>query len=521
MLLDFHLARRPMQREEISAEGIGGTPAYMSPEQHAAWSALRQRRQPPFDVDTRSDIYSLGVVLLEGLTGVAPGDSGQPPREKLQKAQVSPGLADIVCKCLDPVAGERYASMRHLAGDLRRHLADLPLLGVRNRSLRERWHKWRKRRPHGMAVSIMMLSSIVALAAVCLAGISQFRQRVKQAESALRDGRMQMSQNEWEGAARSLARGLTVAHGLPWAGELTAELRHDAERVKQAQRAVEAVAMRRLLHDLADRIRFFADGNAGTASRALALEPACMLLWEKRRQIIAKLVGEEKSMVDAEAKTDLFDLAIFLADMQDFSASAPRHDSRQERGDPESGSSTFRPNPALDAELLRRDARTATNEQIPRTAWENLAVGRARLKVGDLTQASSYFEQAVRLEPHGLWPNFLHGQCCYRQGRFSEAARAFSICIGAAPDAWGCFHNRSLALTALGEFGPVLADCERAVQLDPRPAEPHLQRALLRLHNWEFAGAVADALAAASLAAGHHRFGNEIPTERNSESKMP
>ncbi|HEV8062406.1 MAG TPA: protein kinase [Gemmataceae bacterium] len=504
MLLDFHLARRPMQRAEISSEGIGGTPAYMSPEQHAAWSALRQRRQPPFDVDARSDIYSLGVVLLEGLTGVAPDDAEQPPRNKLQEAQVSPGLADIVCKCLEPVVDERYASMRQLAGDLRRHLADLPLRGVRNRSLRERWQKWRKRRPHGMAVAVMMLSLIVALAAVCLAGLSQFRQRVKLAESALRDGRMQMSQSEWDGASRSLDRGLTVAQSLPWAGELKAELRHDADRVKQAQRAVEAVAMSRLLHDLADRIRFFGGGNAGAASRALALEPACLLLWEKRRQIIAKLVGEERSMVDAGAKTDLLDLAIFLADMQDFSVSAPRHDSAKSVEILRQAQALLGSSPALHAELLRRDARMTSSDQIPQTAWENLAVGRARLKVGDLIEASSYFEEAVRLEPHGLWPNFLQGQCCYRQGRFSAAARAFSICIGAAPEAWGCFHNRSLALTALGEFEPALADCERAVQLERRAAEPHLQRAWLRLHHWDFAGAVADALAAASLAAGNH-----------------
>ena len=506
MLLDFHLARQPMLRQEISSEGIGGTPAYMSPEQHAVWSALRQRRQPPFDVDARSDIYSLGVVLLEGLTGVSPGDSGQMPRALLRDARVCPGLADIICKCLEPAASERYASMRQIACDLRRHLASLPLLGVRNRSLCERWQKWRKRRPHGMATAVMMLSLIVALAAVCFAGMSQFRQRMKVAESALRDGRVQMSQGEWEGAARSLDRGLLAGQGLPWGSELAAELRHDADQVRQAQRALEALTTRRLLHDLADRIRFFGGANVGAASGALALEPACLLLWEKRRQIIAKLDGKQASMVDERARTDLIDLAIFLADLQDFSTSAPRHDRVKSVEILCQVQAIMGSNPALDAELSRRDPRMARNEQIPRTAWEFLAVGRAQFKAGRLTQAASYFEQAVRLEPHGLWPNFLHGQCCYRQGRFLPAARAFSVCIGAAPNAWGCFHNRSLALTALGDFEPALADCERAMQLEPRAAEPRLQRALLRLHNRQFAAAFSDALAAGSLAALHDPF---------------
>jgi eukaryotic-like serine/threonine-protein kinase len=506
MLLDFHLARQPMLREEISSEGIGGTLAYMSPEQHAAWSALRQRRQPPFDVDARSDIYSLGVVLLEGLTGVAPGDSGKTPRAMLRDARVSPGLADIVCKCLEPVPGERYASMRQIACDLRRHLASLPLLGVRNRSLLERWQKWRKRRPHGVAVTVMMFSLVLALAGVCLAGISQFRQRMKIAESALRDGRMQMSQGEWEGASRSLDRGLAVAQGFPWASELAEELRHEADQVKQSQRALDAVATRRSLHDLADRLRFIGGANAGAAPRALALEPACLLLWEKRRQIMAKLHGEEPSTFDEDARTDLIDLAIFLADLQDFSAFAPRQDCSKSVEILCQAQALVGSSPALDAELLRRDPRIVSRARAPRTAWELVAVGRARFKVGDLTQAASYFEQAVRLEPHGLWPNFLHGQCCYRQGRFSAAARAFSICIGAAPNAWGCFHNRSLALTALGDFEPALADCERAMQLEPRAAEPRLQRALLRLHHRQFAAAFADASAAGALAAGRDSF---------------
>jgi tetratricopeptide (TPR) repeat protein len=502
MLLDFHLARKPMRREEISSEGIGGTLAYMSPEQHAAWSSLRQRRQPPHDVDTRSDIYSLGVVLWEGLSGAVPNEPGQLPLEKLLEARVSPGLADIVGKCLQPLATERYASMKDLAGDLRRHLTNLPLLGVRNRSLRERWQKWRRRRPHSIAIGVMMVSLVVALAAVCLGGIAQVRARAKMAETALRDGQLQMSQGEWEGASRTLDRGLAVARGLPWHDDLATELRHEAGQVVLARRALKAAATRRTLHQLADQIRSFGGANAGTAITAPALEPACLLFWENRWQIIAKLVGPNERLVDAGAKADLLDLAIFLADMQDDLAARPLHDHSKSVEILNQALALVGPSPALDTELERRDANVNRTERVPQTAWECLAVGRARFKEGQFSRAASYFEEAVRLEPHGLWPNFLHGQCCYRQGRYTEAAMAFSICIGADPDSWGCFHNRSMAFAALEQFRLALADCERALQLEPDAVEPHLQRALLRVHLGDFAGAYTDALATASLAVG-------------------
>jgi peptide/nickel transport system permease protein len=39
-----------------------------------------------------------------------------------------------------------------------------------------------------------------------------------------------------------------------------------------------------------------------------------------------------------------------------------------------------------------------------------------------------------------LWPNFYHGLCAYRRGRYADAVTAFSVCIGAAPDAAGGLH---------------------------------------------------------------------------------
>jgi tetratricopeptide (TPR) repeat protein len=67
-------------------------------------------------------------------------------RERRQRpAGVSVGLADIIDRCLAPKPSARYRDAAALADDLRRHLNHLPLRGVPNRSILERWHKWQRR----------------------------------------------------------------------------------------------------------------------------------------------------------------------------------------------------------------------------------------------------------------------------------------------------------------------------------------------------------------------------------------
>src|SRR5262249_52004028 len=70
LLLDFHLARPPIRHNDPAQHWIGGTPHYMSPEQRLAMSEIHAGLVPTVDVDGRSDIYALGLVLFRAL-GVA------------------------------------------------------------------------------------------------------------------------------------------------------------------------------------------------------------------------------------------------------------------------------------------------------------------------------------------------------------------------------------------------------------------------------------------------------------------
>ena len=99
-ITDFGLARLiKKSRKDSAAGGQGavfmGTPQYMAPEQV----------DNPGQVDRRADIYALGVVLYEMLTGELPASEAEPPS---QKARVDPRLDEIVMRALEKAPRRRY-----------------------------------------------------------------------------------------------------------------------------------------------------------------------------------------------------------------------------------------------------------------------------------------------------------------------------------------------------------------------------------------------------------------------------
>jgi tetratricopeptide (TPR) repeat protein len=185
---DFGLARRLDDHLTLTETGqILGTPAYMAPEQAKASRTS----------DARTDVYSLGVILYELLTGEVPfrgepvmvlrqisEDDPTPPR-RLNSA-VPFDLNTICLKCLHKEPALRYSAAAHLADDLRRWLAGKPIsaqpLG--------RWGhftRWVKREPRLAALVgslFVVLSS--GLTAVLILYVHA-REQTKQAEQSRRE----------------------------------------------------------------------------------------------------------------------------------------------------------------------------------------------------------------------------------------------------------------------------------------------------------------------------------------------
>ncbi|HEY2713852.1 MAG TPA: protein kinase [Chthoniobacterales bacterium] len=142
-LLDFGIARLldPETAETDNrtvATMRAMTPSYASPE---------QRRGDR--MTTASDVYSLGVVLYELLTGKKPGlrKDGEPELQKL-----GPDLDNIVSKALQPEPERRYSSVGQFSEDIRRYLEGLPVI-ARKDTLAYRTSKFVGRHKIGLAVT--------------------------------------------------------------------------------------------------------------------------------------------------------------------------------------------------------------------------------------------------------------------------------------------------------------------------------------------------------------------------------
>ena len=214
MLLDFNLAAPAELAIETAPEVqsgepvvhramLGGTLPYMAPEHLDALDP--EGATSPEAVDERSDLYSLGLILFEMISGNHPFPEAPPGltpastirwmRENRRQRPVPSlrgccpevpwSLDALVSQCLDPDPDRRFQHARDLGEDLRRFLEDLPMKHCPEPSLRERLGKWARRHP-GLCgsttialVALLLLGLTIASAVLAYDGMLDLAARMK------------------------------------------------------------------------------------------------------------------------------------------------------------------------------------------------------------------------------------------------------------------------------------------------------------------------------------------------------
>jgi serine/threonine protein kinase len=164
-LTDFGLARLLETESTVTRTlEVLGTPSYMAPEQALGENAA---------VSSATDVYGLGAVLYQLLTGQPPFAGGttyetikllldtEPRQPRLLNPKIDRDLSTICLKCLEKDPQRRYSSALALAEDLERRLKHEPIQ-ARHTGIFARGKKWVRRNP----TSALLAASLLALAAV-------------------------------------------------------------------------------------------------------------------------------------------------------------------------------------------------------------------------------------------------------------------------------------------------------------------------------------------------------------------
>jgi serine/threonine protein kinase/Flp pilus assembly protein TadD len=505
LLLDFNLAQQHGQQAQAT---LGGTVAYMAPEHLRALMA--RSKALANQVDERSDLYSLGMVLYEMLTGHNPFDqsasysvlpmvleamiverSRSAPSLRQRRPDAPWSLESILRKCLAPDPAQRYQKADHLADDLRRFLDDRPLCFAPELSGVERLQKWARRHPR--LTSSASVATVAAVLLVATGGalfglhhhLVNAREQLMTAQARVRKDRYEEATvkalclvNTHADFQDQLSPGLALCedalgqYGLLDGEQFTEP--SDWNRLDSSERNRLAEDTRELLLLLASgRVRK-APKDPATLQQALALldraeaigELApCRALWLDRAYYL-DLRGETTKAQEARLKAD----AIPAQSAHDHYLLAT---SLIVRGGQESLSEAR-------AEL---DQALALN---PRFYWALVERGICHEDLGESVLAAGDFGACITLWPEFASGYFNRGQLLLRTGQSARAILDFTAALDREPTFLPAHWDRGLARLELEQFGAALSDFDQAQRLGRADALLHLERgvALEGLHRF-------------------------------------
>jgi tetratricopeptide (TPR) repeat protein len=471
-----------------------GTPLYMAPEQ-AGESSL--------DVDTRSDIYALGVLLYELLTGTTPFDKErlsqvgydemrriireeEPPKpstristqgqatstasanrksDPKQLSRLFRGELDwIVMKALEKDRSRRYETVSAMAADVQRYLADEPVQAGPPSA----WYRFRKfaRRNRGaLAVVGLILFFLMLLGGAGLWWAQQQAGAAGEARAALAEATGLLKEERWREALSAARRAEVVLAGVGANSDLRRQARELIRDLEMAERLQEArlqgTAMR-------DQQEFDIEGIDGAFAAAFAE------------------YGLDVDRLDAQAAAEqirgrpIHQQLVAALDHWAYVRKVLKREGWRQRLDLAR---------AADQDTWRNRLRDALEENNLRVLEDPAAaeaardwpvstitlLGRLALRAPSGKEVAAVLARAQQRQPGDFWINETLARLLDQEGpsRLDEAIGYYRAAVALRPQSAGARYHLAVALAHKGRTDQAIAEFREAIQLNKDYAAAH------------------------------------------------
>ncbi len=518
-LLDFNLARS-LDHQPITH--VGGTLPYMPPE---SYRALMGQSVAPHG---SSDIYGLGVMLFEFVTGRLPFPSPRSsaaidlePAIRLRRESlvwkpqdsVSPSLRSVIQRCLAFDPDDRYESAEQLQEDLESERQNLRLPFAQE-PLGSRCQKWIRRHPRivsSSSVALFLLAILIPIGVSAMAWRDQSRYLAASAKikafsdesDAVLSTMMANPLRHHEAGILSAMRPLEKFRVL----DSSAQLDFHSPLMTQGERAEHRVtALRHVLQVAfaeADWLRArngdaVEEGLLGRLDRlvqaAIRIQGdtpsrACLYVQAERAKFTGDQDGSARLIEQAEQTnwrsddTEIYLEAIRLITHRRYSEARLHLTSLADRGSIPSalrwtslGRSQYHQGDYEDAKL----SFTQSIEHAPKSSRLRMLRGLCYLQLNQLKRARENFTEALTLEPtlSTAWSD--RGLCQESMGNYEEAIEDFTVALHHAPNNLHPLILRSRVLRTLGRTNAAQRDFDRAMQAKNLLPASLVTRALAR-----------------------------------------